>query len=57
MYWEARALNHDKIKWAKEGGKFYGEEDDLDIEGERLLREITNFKSEMVRSHFYDGEI
>lgn len=56
LYREAWALNHEKLKKAKEGGKFYGEEDDLDIEGERLLWDITNFKAQLVKSSFYDGE-
>ena len=37
LYREARALNAEKLKHAKDGGKFYGEEDDLDIEGERVF--------------------
>ena len=34
LYKEARQMNAEKLKRAKEGGKFYGDEDDLDIEGD-----------------------
>lgn len=44
LYREAWALNTEKLKRAKEGGKFYGEEDDLDIEGDWVFREIDNLK-------------
>ena len=37
LYKEARARNEEKLARAREGGKFYGEEEDLDIEGERVL--------------------
>lgn len=57
LYKEARAMNAEKLKRARDGGKFYGDEDDLDIEGERVLREIQSFKTQLVKSHFYDGEI
>jgi|JI10StandDraft_1071094.scaffolds.fasta_scaffold1049591_1 hypothetical protein len=57
LYKEARALNADKLKRAREGGKFWGDEDDLDIEGERVFREIDSLKHQLVSAHFYDGEI
>lgn len=57
LYKKARALNDEKLALAKEGGKFWGEDRDLDIEGERLLREVHEFKKQLVKSHFYDGEI
>jgi len=50
-------MNAEKLKRARDGGKFYGDEDDLDIEGERVLREIQIFKTQLVKTHFYDGEI
>jgi len=40
LYKEARLRNEEKLRRAREGGKFYAEEEDLDIEGDRLLREI-----------------
>lgn len=43
---EARALHYAKMEKAKcnDQWKFFGEEDDLDIEGEWLLKEVTAFK-------------
>lgn len=53
LYLQARKLNEKKIETALSGRLFLHEDDDLDIEGDRLLREIRAFKSEMVANHFY----
>ena len=50
-------MNAEKLKRAKEGGKFYGDEDDLDIEGDWVFWEIDNLKHQLVSANFYDGEI
>lgn len=53
LYLEAKKTNEKKIDTALKGRLFLHEDDDLDIEGDRLLREIRAFKSEMVANHFY----
>ena len=53
FYLQARKLHEKKLDTALNGRLFLHEDDDLDIEGERLLREIRSFKSEMVANHFY----
>ena len=53
LYLNARKQNEKKIETAMSGRLFLHEDDDLDIEGDRLLREIRAFKSEMVKNHFY----
>lgn len=57
LYREARILSEHKIAKAMGGSKFLGEEDDLDIEGERILTEIKQFKKDLVKRHFFDGEV
>lgn len=53
LYLQARKLNEKKIETALSGRLFLHEDDDLDIEGDRLLREIRAYKEEMVHNHFY----
>jgi hypothetical protein len=53
LFLQARKQNEKKMETAISGGQFLHEDDDLDIEGDRLLRDIRNFKSEMVANHFY----
>ena len=53
FYLKARTLHEKKLDTALKGRLFLHEDDDLDIEGERLLREVRAFKSEMVANHFY----
>mmetsp|Transcript_7030 Transcript_7030/g.6222 ORF Transcript_7030/g.6222 Transcript_7030/m.6222 type:complete len:215 (+) Transcript_7030:267-911(+) len=53
FYLQARKLHEKKLETAMNGRLFLHEDDDLDIEGERLLREIREFKTEMVANHFY----
>jgi hypothetical protein len=53
LYLQARKANEEKIETALSGQMFLHEDDDLDIEGERLLREIRAFKVQMVANHFY----
>lgn len=53
IYLDARKTNEKKIETALSGRLFLHEDDDLDIEGDRLLREIRDFKKEMIANHFY----
>ena len=53
LYLQARKANEKKIETAMSGKMFLYEDDDLDIEGDKLLREIRAFKTEMIHNHFY----
>ena len=53
LYLDARRLNEKKIQTALSGRLFLNEDDDLDIEGDRLIREIRAYKAEMIANHFY----
>lgn len=53
LYLDARKKNEKKIETAINGRLFLNDDDDLDIEGDRLLREIRAYKSELVSNHFY----
>lgn len=53
LYADARKRNDKKIETALSGRLFLNEDDDLDIEGDRLLREIRAYKAEMISNHFY----
>lgn len=53
LYLEARKANEKKLETALSGKMFLHEDDDLDIEGDRILREIRAYKGEMVANHFY----
>lgn len=53
FYLKARKQHEKKLETALNGRMFLHEDDDLDIEGDRLLREIRAYKTEMIANHFY----
>jgi len=60
FYREACKANEHKINLAmksKDPCGFLGEEDDLDIEGDHLLRQLRQHRLELVKRGFYDGEV